>query len=106
MKPFCLTVLFLGAMCAQIVPSPPAPVNPPGMPSDAKLPNGKLQRDEIAKADYKKNVEDATELLKLAGELKADLDKDTAYVVSVKDMKRTEDIEKLARNIRGRLKRY
>jgi len=76
------------------------------MPSDAKLPNGKLQRDEIAKADYKKNVEDAAELLKLAGELKADLDKDTAYVVSVKDMKRTEDIEKLARNIRGRLKRY
>ncbi len=105
MKPLYLILLLVGAMCAQ-VPSVPTPINPPGTPSDAKLPNGKLQRDEIAKADYKKNVEDAAELLKLAGELKADLDKDTAYVVSVKDMRKTEDIEKLARNIRGRLKRY
>lgn len=105
MKPLCSIVLLLGAMFAQ-APSVPFPVQPPGAPSDAKLPNGKLQRDEIAKADYKKNEQDAAELLRLAGELKADLDKDTAFVVSVKDMKRTEDIEKLARNIRGRLKRY
>ncbi len=107
MKPLLLILLLLGAMFAQ-VPSPKAPFStaPGGDPSDAKLPNGKLQRDEIAKADYKKNEEDAAALLKLAEELKTDLDKDTAFVVSVKDMKRTEDIEKLARNIRGRLKRY
>ena len=105
MKPLFLTLLLLGALCAQM-PPPPAPIQPPGAPNDVKLPNGKLQRDEIAKADYKKNVDDAAELLKLAGELKADLDKDNAWVVSVKDMRKTEDIEKLARGIRGRLKRY
>jgi hypothetical protein len=103
MKPLRLIVMFMAVCCAQNPPFPP-PGPPPDL--DSKLPNGKSRRDEIAKADYKKNVEDAAELLKLAETLKADLDKDNAYIVSVKTIKTTEDIEKLARNIRGRLKRY
>lgn len=113
MKPLLsLILLLLGAMGAQVPRGGASPetvpplTQTPDTPSDVKLPNGKLQRDEIAKADYKKNLEDAAELLQLAGELKSDLDKDTAFVVSVKNMKKTEEIEKLARNIRGRLKRY
>ena len=45
-------------------------------------------------------------LAKLAEEVKEDLEKDDKYIVSVKTIKKTEDIEKLARNIRSRLKRY
>jgi len=107
MKPLCLFVVLVGVCLAQI-PQPPIPnlPPPPGTPSDARLPSGKLQRDEIARADYKHNLEDAAQLLKLATELKADLDKETAFVVSVKEIKKTEDIEKLARGIRGRMKRY
>jgi hypothetical protein len=73
---------------------------------DVRLPNGKSQKDEILKADYKKNLEDATELAKLAEELKADIEKDESFVVSVKTLKKTDDIEKLAKRIRGRLKRF
>ena len=102
MKPFSLIFLLLGMMCAQVPAPPPAP----GAPSETKLPNGKLQRDEIAKDDYKKNLADAAELARLAEDLKSDIEKGDAYVVSVKTMKKTEDIEKLARAIRGRLKRY
>ena len=58
------------------------------------------------KADHKKNLEDAAELVKMSEELKADLEKNDRYIVSLKTLKRTEDIEKLAKNIRGRLKRY
>ena len=36
----------------------------------------------------------------------ADLEKNDRYIVSLKTLKKTEDIEKLAKNIRGRLKRY
>jgi hypothetical protein len=106
MKPLMLILLLLGASFAQ------DPIRGPGLPSsparetDVKLPNGKSQRDEIAKADYKKNLDDATELLKLATDLQSDLDKQGAYIVSLKSIKQTEDIEKLAKNIRGRLKRY
>jgi hypothetical protein len=111
MKPLSLILLLLGASFAQSpvahTQSPQLPLpQSPGQSSDAKLPNGKSQRDEIAKADYKKNLEDATEILKLATELQSDLDKQGAYIVSLKTIKQTEDIEKLAKNIRGRLKRY
>jgi hypothetical protein len=107
MKPLSLIVLLLSTSFAQPpVPQRPEPVQPPGAENDAKLPNGKSQRDEIAKADYKKNLEDAAELVRLADSLRSDLEKETAFVVSLKTIKKTEDIEKLERNIRGRLKRY
>ena len=38
-------------------------VAPPGQPRDLNLPNGKSQRDEIVKADYKRNLQDAAELV-------------------------------------------
>jgi hypothetical protein len=120
MKPLSLIVLLLGGLLAQtaVVNAPgggappakqtpfPSSSVPSASASEAKLPNGKSQRDEIAKADYKKNLDDATELLKLATDLQSDLDKQGAYIVSLKSIKQTEDIEKLAKNIRGRLKRY
>jgi hypothetical protein len=109
MKPLSLILLLLGASFAQqspITQRPLAPALPPGQQNDVKLSNGKSQRDEIAKEDYKKNIEDATELARLAADLKADLEKESAYVVSLKTIKKTEDIEKLERNIRNRRKRY
>ena len=80
-----------------------------GFPPDAidrKLPNGKSQRDAIAKEDHKKNLEDAAQLAKLSGDIKDELEKSDPFVVSVKTVKKLEDIEKLSKDIRGRLKRY
>jgi hypothetical protein len=99
--------LFLLAFCSSF-----AQVQPPSSrghwspDEEAKLPNGKSQRDEIVKQDYKKNLEEASALAKLAEELKSDLEKGDKNIVSVKNIKQTEEIEKLARSIRGRLKRY
>jgi len=77
----------------------------PGEASDIKLPSGKSQQQEILKAEYQKAIEDAEKLAKLAEELKADLEKDEYHVLSVTSLKKTEDIEKLARRIRERLRR-
>lgn len=72
---------------------------------DPRLPNGKSQRDAILKSEFDKSLEDAANLQRLAGELRLDLEKDTAFVVSIQTIKKTEEIEKLAKRIRGRLKR-
>ena len=96
--PLCL---LLGLM-AQI---PDRPGVPDAHAPEARLPNGKLQRDEILKAEYEKSLQDAADLIKLSEDLKADLEKNTAFVVSVPTIKKTEEIEKLAKRIRGRLKR-
>jgi hypothetical protein len=69
-----------------------------------RLPNGKSQRDEIAKAEYEQNLKDAARLAKAAEEFKAGLEKDTRFVLSVDSLKKIDDIEKLAKQIRSRLR--
>jgi hypothetical protein len=74
--------------------------------SDMRLPNGRMQQDEILKADHEKSVKDAAQLIELAEGLKRDLEKDETHVLSISSIKKTEDIEKIARRIRSRIKRF
>ena len=83
-----------------------AQVRPPEPSTDVKLPNGRSQREEILKSDYKKALEDAAELLKTAEDLKAELERNDRHVLSVSSLKKTDEIEKLAKRIRSRLRRY
>lgn len=76
----------------------------PQSPDEIRLPNGRLQRDEILKVEYQKSVEDARELAKLADELKVELEKSDRNVLSVATLKKTEEIEKIAKRIHDRLK--
>jgi hypothetical protein len=72
---------------------------------ELRLPNGKRQSDEILKADFEKNVKDARDLTNLAKSLEGDLEKNEAFVFSLASLKKLDDIEKLTRRIRGRMKR-
>ncbi len=83
--------------------------NPPGRPErdqPPRLPDGRLQSEEILKADHKASLKDAGELLRLAEELKIELEKNDRHILSVQLIKKTEDIEKLAKKIRSRMKRF
>ena len=71
-----------------------------------RLPGGRNQTEEILKADHAKSLEDAGELMKLSEELKIELEKNDRHVLSLSAIKKTEEIEKLAKRIRSRLKRY
>lgn len=98
----------LPAMAAAQVPQPPFPNVAPKVEDGerpVRLPNGKLQRDEIAKAEYQKSLEDCKQLIKVAEDLKAEMEKNEQYVLSVSSIKKTEEIEKLAKRIRGRMVR-
>jgi hypothetical protein len=75
-----------------------------GEDEDVTLPSGKSQRDEILKAEHVQNMKDASDLADLAQQLKLDLEKNDRYVVSMATLKKTDDIEKLAKRIRSRLR--
>jgi hypothetical protein len=77
----------------------------PGDPPEVRLPNGKLQSDEILKAEHRANLKDAAELSDLAEQLRIDLEKDDIHVLSMATIKKTDDIEKLVKRIRSRLRR-
>ena len=87
-------------------PPPQRPPIAPEIPEEVRLPNGKLQREAILKADYRKTLEDARALSKLADELKTDLEKSDYNVLAVGTLKKTDDIDRLAKRIRDRLKRF
>jgi hypothetical protein len=76
----------------------------PNPDENRRLPNGKLQKDEIAKHEHEKALQDAQDLVSMAQQLRDELQKAGDFVVPMASVKRTEEIEKLARKIRGRLK--
>jgi hypothetical protein len=79
----------------------------PSMPSksdDVRLPNGKLQKDEILKAEHEQNLKDSAQLTELAQQLQQELEKDDRFVLSMSTLKKIDDIEKLAKKIHSRLR--
>ena len=93
-------VVFLAVHAQQLPRKPGDPDEP------FRLPSGKLQQDEILKADHAKDIAEARELARLASDLRDEIEKGDAHVLSVGAIKKTEEIEKLAKRIRGRIKRY
>ena len=73
--------------------------------ADVKLPNGKSMRDELIRIDYERNLQSAGEMARLAEEIKDDLEKGDRYLVSLKTLKKLDEVEKLTKDIRQRLRR-
>jgi len=71
----------------------------------ARLPNGKLQRDEILKSEHEQNLKDVAQLVELAQQLQQDVEKNDRFVLSLATLKKTDDIEKLVKKIRTRMRR-
>lgn len=72
---------------------------------DLRLPSGKRQSQEILKAQHKENLRDVDEILSLATALKAELEKNDYFVLSVESLKKLKKIEKTAKRIHGRMRR-
>jgi hypothetical protein len=73
---------------------------------ETHLPNGKLQRDEILKTEHEQNIKDAAKLAELSQQLQVDIEKNDRFVLSLDTLKKTDEIEKLAKRIRSRLRHY
>ncbi len=82
------------------------PPQPNDDPEPKRLPNGKLQSEEILKADHKANLKDLELLRKLNDDIGAELEKNKGLVLSLKSVKDLEEIEKIAKRMRTRMKRY
>ena len=92
--------LFLLTVCVLLGQSSPTKDEP-----DVKLPNGKSQKDEIVRVDYERNLRDAGELARLAEEIKRDLEKGDRNLVSLRTLRQLDEVEKLTKDIRQRLRR-
>ena len=87
------------------------PPVPQGAPDETPAPvdenQQRLARDMAKKANLERHAalkNDADKLLKLAGELKEYVDKSNENVLSLDVLKRAEEIEKLARSVKEKMK--
>jgi hypothetical protein len=80
-------------------PLPPEP-NPE---KDDRLPNGKSRSVLLAEEEHKRAIDEADQLVKMAQDLRKQLGDAGKFVVPVAAVRKTEEIEKLARKIRSRL---
>jgi hypothetical protein len=71
---------------------------------EPRLPNGRSQRDAILKAEHQQNVKDAGRLVELSEQLRHEIEKNDRYVLSISALKKTDEIEKLVKKIRSRLR--
>jgi len=90
------------ALTPTVAPQVRSP-HPPPPDSEIKFPNGKSQQDEILKADHERDLKEVTQIMELAEELKKELEKNDRHVLSISSLKKTEEIEKLAKRIHSRL---
>jgi len=102
---FALFSFCFGAVCQDpdLLNQHPLPEK---QPVDRKLPNGKSQSEEILKADHAKSLQDLKQITELSQSLAAEMERDTSHVLSLNSIRKTEEIEKLARRIRGRMRRF
>lgn len=99
-----MMLMQLGRLAAQVRGTTPPPI-PGSKEKDEELPPAKPATKAILEAnekDIKKNVE---KLYQLASELKAEVEKtDSTNVLSLAMLKKAEEIEKLAKDIKTRAK--
>jgi hypothetical protein len=89
---------FAAVLSSQIVVEP--------QEDESRFPGRKSQKREILEFNHKQNLADARKLVELSESLKAELEKNDRYVLSLASLKKAEDIEKLAKGIRNRLREY
>lgn len=99
-------LIFIAAFMLLALSFAPAQFRPQDLPPNDRLPSGKSQKEEILKADHEKSLQDSSELMKLSEELKIDLEKNDRHVLSVSTLKKLDEMEKLVKRIRSRLKRF
>jgi len=93
-------LILLGVLSALL------PAHAPDDPTKRRMPDGRTQAEHILEHEYRKSRQDAAELVKLAEELKKELDENDYHVLSLNALRKAERIEKLARRIKNRLKRF
>ncbi|MGE5487456.1 MAG: hypothetical protein ACM3ZB_06515 [bacterium] len=70
-----------------------------------RLPSGKTMQNAMLEADHEKNLKDAARIYELSREVEAELKKSGSTVLPTAALRNLEEIERLARNLRKRLRK-
>lgn len=93
-------------LAAFLSAAPQRPQPPPEEDELRRLPNGRLQSEEIRKANHKDNLRDLEQIRMLAESVQSEIEKNEGHVLSLANLKKLEEVERLSRKIRDRMRRF
>ncbi len=101
----CLFLLASILVSGQAPPAPQRPA-PPRWPPEVEQQEEPTQPPlkMILKSQHEQTKKDVDRLLQLATDLKAEVDKTNSEILSLKLIRKAEEIEKLAKKIQNRMK--
>lgn len=105
MLPRTLILAVFGVLLIAQDPHSPPPLNP-DTPNILRTPDGRNRTEMILKADHESSVKDIETIRKLVDDLKMEMGKNDRHILSVSSLKKLDEIEKLVKKIRGRMKRF
>jgi hypothetical protein len=73
--------------------------------SGRRMPDGRSMSEAIVKEDHKRNIEDLGKMKEIIVDVEQSLEKNAQHVLSIDNLKRLEEVEKVSRRIRGRMRR-
>lgn len=79
---------------------------PPSREEPKKLPNGRLWSEAVLKANYEANLKDLERMRKILDSVREELEKSKGHVLSIKALKDLEQLERLSRRVRDRMRRH
>lgn len=77
----------------------------PKLPEETRLPNGRVWSDVIAASDHEKNIRDSERLAELSAEIRDELAASDKFLLPLKTLKKIEDAEELAKDLKKRLRK-
>ncbi|MBM3786426.1 MAG: hypothetical protein FJW30_18870 [Acidobacteria bacterium] len=98
--------LILLAFGVVLAPGQPPAAPPPNDGAVLRTPDGRNRTEMILKADHEASLKDVEQIRKLIEEVKIDMEKNDRHVLSISTLKKLDEIERLTKRVRGRMKRY
>jgi hypothetical protein len=100
-RPLILLVFCVVYAAGQVPPSPN-----PNDPQVLRTPDGRNRTEMILKADHEQSLKDLDQIRKLVDDVKIEMEKNDRHVLSVGAIKKLDEIEKLTKRVRSRMKRF
>lgn len=79
---------------------------PPGGDEPKRLPDGRLWSEALIKANHEANVKDLERMRKILDSVQAEIGQSKGHVLSLKALKDLEELERLSKRVRDRMRRH
>ncbi|MFZ5928357.1 MAG: hypothetical protein ACOYX1_13015 [Acidobacteriota bacterium] len=89
------------ALGAQQLPAPP-----PGREEPKRLPDGRLWSEAVIKANHEANLKDLERMRKILDSVQEEIEKSKGHVLPLRSLKELEELERISKRVRDRMRRH